>query len=186
MFLHVPTVIHIRRLLYTMILGRKYSIRSGTNNYFYRSWTRNLISNGRHYIAWPYLRGETYLPNTMVYEYSKQIYLLTNTSLWKKSINVQKSLMNAIKNIYIFKTELTTGILVTIKFQLIPVNFQIHYYSYPISENGLNKIYFKLITYNVFACANSDTHSSFTLYHHSWTKIQVTNIPLRVLLVRLQ
>jgi hypothetical protein len=64
------------------------------------------------------------------------------------------------------------GILVTIKFQLIPVNFQIHYYSYPISENGLNKIYFKLITYNVFACANSDTHSSFTLYHHSWTKIQ--------------
>jgi hypothetical protein len=63
-------------------------------------------------------------------------------------------------------------ILVTIKFQLIPVNFQTHYYSYPISENGLNKIYFKLITYNVFACANSDTHSSFTLYHHSWTKIQ--------------
>jgi hypothetical protein len=33
------------------------------------------------------------------------------------------------------------GILVTIKFQLIPVNFQIHYYSYTISENGLNKIY---------------------------------------------
>ena len=45
---------------------------------------------------------------TMVYEYSKQIYLLTNISLWKKSITVQKSLMNAIKNIYIFKTELTT------------------------------------------------------------------------------
>jgi hypothetical protein len=37
MFLHAPTVIHIRRLLYTIILGRKYSIRSGTNNYFYRS-----------------------------------------------------------------------------------------------------------------------------------------------------
>jgi hypothetical protein len=37
MFLHTPTVIHIRRLLYTIILGRKYSIRSGTNNYFYRS-----------------------------------------------------------------------------------------------------------------------------------------------------
>jgi hypothetical protein len=35
-----------------------------------------------------------------------------------------------------------------------------------------NKIYFKLITYNVFACANSDAHSSFTLCHHSWTKIQ--------------
>jgi hypothetical protein len=39
----------------------------------------------------------------MVYEYSKQIYLLTNISLWKKSITVQKSLMNVIKNIYIFK-----------------------------------------------------------------------------------
>jgi hypothetical protein len=28
------------------------------------------------------------------------------------------------------------------------------------------------IMYNVFACTNSDTHSSFTLCHHSWTKIQ--------------
>ena len=37
MFLHAPTVIRIRRLLYVIILGRKYSIRSGTNNYFYRS-----------------------------------------------------------------------------------------------------------------------------------------------------
>ena len=37
MFSHVPTVIRIRRLLYAIILGRKYSIRSGTNNYFYRS-----------------------------------------------------------------------------------------------------------------------------------------------------
>jgi hypothetical protein len=37
MFLHAPTVIRIRRLLYAIILGRKYSIRSGTNNYFYRS-----------------------------------------------------------------------------------------------------------------------------------------------------
>ena len=46
----------------------------------------------------------------MVYEYSKQIYLLTNISLWKKSITVQKSPMNVIKNIYIFKTELTTAI----------------------------------------------------------------------------
>jgi hypothetical protein len=51
---------------------------------------------------------------TMVYEYSKQIYLLTNISLWKKSITVQKSLMNAIKNIYIFKTELTTLIEISI------------------------------------------------------------------------
>jgi hypothetical protein len=37
------------------------------------------------------------------------------------------------------------GILTTIKFQLMPVNFQIHYYylhSYTISENGSNKIYF--------------------------------------------
>ena len=51
---------------------------------------------------------------TMVYEYSKQIYLLTNISLWKKSIRVQKSLMNAIKNIYIFKTELTTLIEISI------------------------------------------------------------------------
>jgi hypothetical protein len=32
MFLHAPTVIRIRRLLYAIILGRKYSIRSGTNN----------------------------------------------------------------------------------------------------------------------------------------------------------
>jgi hypothetical protein len=37
MFLHAPTVIRIRRLLYAIILGRTYSIRSGTNNYFYRS-----------------------------------------------------------------------------------------------------------------------------------------------------
>jgi hypothetical protein len=37
MFLHAPTVIRIRRLLYAIILGRKYSIRSGTNNYFYHS-----------------------------------------------------------------------------------------------------------------------------------------------------
>ena len=37
MFLHAPTVIRIRRLLYAIMLGRKYSIRSGTNNYFYRS-----------------------------------------------------------------------------------------------------------------------------------------------------
>ena len=37
MFFHAPTVIHIRRLLYTIILGRKYSIRSGGNNYSYRS-----------------------------------------------------------------------------------------------------------------------------------------------------
>jgi hypothetical protein len=37
MFLHAPTVIRIRRLLYAIILGRKYSIISGTNNYFYRS-----------------------------------------------------------------------------------------------------------------------------------------------------
>jgi hypothetical protein len=47
---------------------------------------------------------------TMVYEYFKQIYLLTNISLWKKSITVQKSLMNVMKNIYIFKAELTTAI----------------------------------------------------------------------------
>jgi hypothetical protein len=46
---------------------------------------------------------------TMVYEYSKQIYMLIDISLWKKSITVQKSLMNVIKNIYIFKTELTTA-----------------------------------------------------------------------------
>jgi hypothetical protein len=39
-------------------------------------------------------------------------------------------------------------------------HFQIHYYSYTISENGLNQIYFLLITYNVCACANSDAHSS--------------------------
>jgi hypothetical protein len=32
MFLHAPTVIRIRRLLYAIILRRKYSIRSGTNN----------------------------------------------------------------------------------------------------------------------------------------------------------
>ena len=37
MFLHAPTVMHIRRLLYAIILGRKYSIRSGTNTYFYQS-----------------------------------------------------------------------------------------------------------------------------------------------------
>ena len=46
---------------------------------------------------------------TMVYEYSKQIYLLTNISFWKKRITVQKPLMNVIKNICIFKTELTTA-----------------------------------------------------------------------------
>jgi hypothetical protein len=46
----------------------------------------------------------------MVYEYFKQIYLLTNISVWKKSITVQKSLMNVMKNIYIFKAELTTAI----------------------------------------------------------------------------
>ena len=46
----------------------------------------------------------------MVYEYFKQIYLPTNISLWKKSITVQKSLMNVMKNIYIFKAELTTAI----------------------------------------------------------------------------
>ena len=36
MFSHAPTVIHIRRLLYVIILGRKYSIRSGGYNYSYR------------------------------------------------------------------------------------------------------------------------------------------------------
>jgi len=37
MFLYAPTVIRIRRLHYAIILGRKYSIRSETNTYFYRS-----------------------------------------------------------------------------------------------------------------------------------------------------
>ena len=37
MFLHAPTVMRIRRLLYAIILGRKYSTRSETNTYFYQS-----------------------------------------------------------------------------------------------------------------------------------------------------
>jgi hypothetical protein len=47
---------------------------------------------------------------TMVDEYSKHICLPTNISVWKKGLTVQKSLMNVIKNIYIFKAELTTAL----------------------------------------------------------------------------
>jgi hypothetical protein len=51
---------------------------------------------------------------TVVYEYSKKIYLLTNISLCKKSITVQKSFMNVIKNIYIFTMDMTTAIWIII------------------------------------------------------------------------
>ena len=37
MLSHAPTVIRIRRFLYAIIPGRKYSIICGSNNYFYRS-----------------------------------------------------------------------------------------------------------------------------------------------------
>ena len=98
-------------------------------------------------------------------------FLRTSMQLWDNSI-VFEDLPVSVR-VYRRGTSRTRkGILVNIKSQLIPVNFQIHYYSYTISENGLNKIYFRLITYNVFACANSDMHLSFTLCHHSWTKIQ--------------
>jgi hypothetical protein len=149
------------------------------SNHF-QKWYKNVINNAifcRHFTTTRPLPLRTDIASSQTCPFDSvnsprsillAIYLLTNISLWKKSITVQKSLMNVIKNIYIFKTELTTAIEII----LIPVNFQTHYYSYPIFENGLNKIYFKLITYNVFACANSDTHSSFTLYHDSWTKIQ--------------
>ena len=47
---------------------------------------------------------------TMVYEYPKTIYLLTNISLWTKTLKVLKSPKHVIQNIYIFKAERTAVI----------------------------------------------------------------------------